>query len=239
MSIRKKAPYMVIWKSGEAHRLNTSDMFLMELENTILAALKENGVEYTGGGALLKAVQKRFEDFRPVFEQKFNDGLYHNLAAYDTFEEFYQKVQESDIDACNLATEILREDRINLAADKETFKAWIKEIFEMNPKLNDSGIFIIWDEFTDYIRSGYDIELLQDLSEFSKTVPFYILYVIHEYPNMVSSFDPQYMSKINARFHKITISLSDKTTFKLIENPENPSGNGRMRGDSAAMFTDS
>ena len=216
MSIRKKAPYMVIWKSGEAHRLSTSDMFLMELESTILAALKDNGIEYTGSGALLKAVQKRFVDYRPVFEQRFNDGLYHNLAEYDTFDDFYQKVQASDIDACNLATNILREDHINLAADKETFKAWIKEIFEMNPKLNDSGIFIIWDEFTDYIRSGYDIELLQDLSEFSKTVPFYILYVIHEYPNMVSSFDPSYMSKINARFHKITISLSDKTTFKLI-----------------------
>lgn len=216
LAVRKKAPYLVIWKSGEAHRLNTSDSFLMELENVILNTLKERGIKYTGGGALLKSVQKRFEDFKSFFEQKFNEGMYPNLAEYNTFDEFYQQVQGANIDACSLATGILREERINLAADKETFKAWLCEIFEMNPDLKKSGIFIIWDEFTDYIRCGYDVELLQDLSEFAKTIPFYILYVIHEYPNMISTFDPSYLNKINARFHKIAISLSDKTTFKLI-----------------------
>lgn len=217
LSIRKKAPYLVIWKSGESHRLNSSDKFLMELEGTILRALKENGITKTGSGALVGAVQKLFRNFKLTLSNKYDEAAYNvELAEYDSFQDFYDQVQEGNIDACDIATEILRKEHITLAADKETFKAWIQEIFEANPNLKQSGIFIIWDEFTEYIKNGYDIELLQELSQFAKTVPFYILYVIHEYPSMVTGFDPANWAKINARFHKINISLSDKTTFRLI-----------------------
>lgn len=214
LSVRKKAPYLVIWKSGESHRLNTSDKFLMELEGTILQALKEHGITKTGSGALVKAVQKSVKNFRPALSARFDEGAYSvDLAEYDSFQDFYDKVQEGNIDACDIATEILRKEHITLAADKETFMGWIQEIFESNPILQQSGIFIIWDEFTEYIKKEYDIELLQELSQFAKTVPFYMLYVIHEYPSMTTD---SYQSKINARFHQIRISLSDKTTFRLI-----------------------
>lgn len=217
LALRKKGPYCVIWKSGESQKLNTSDAFLMELERLVVAALKAAGVERLGSGALINEVKKQVKKFKASLKDSYDNGSYGaELVTYADFEQFYQDVQNGDVDACKIATQILRQEQISLAADKESFKAWLTEVYNENPNLKKTGIFIIWDEFTEYIRNAYDIELLQDLSEFAKTIPFYIMYVIHEYPNMVKSFDPSYMMKINARFHKITISLSDQTTNLLI-----------------------
>lgn len=217
MSVRKKGPYLVIWKSGEAQKLDSSDKFLMELESSILKAMQEKGLNAGCSGALIKSVQNRMTKWRTSLREQYDDGEFTTyLAEYNSFNAFYDKVQAGDVDACSIATEILRRQGQALSTDKETFLAWIKDVFDANPELKKTGIFIIWDEFTDYIRKGYDIELLQELSQFAKSVPFYILYVIHEYPTMVTSFDPELFRKINARFHKITISLSDKTTNRLI-----------------------
>lgn len=217
LSVRKNGPYLVIWKSGEAQKLDSSDRFLMELESSVLKALKEKGLNPANSGALIKAVKSRMEKWRTSLREQYDKGEFMAyLAEYNSFDEFFNKVQEGDVDACSIAAEILRSQGQSLSTDKETFMAWIKDIFEANPALRKTGIFIIWDEFTDYIRKGYDMELLQELSQFAKTVPFYILYVIHEYPTMVTSFDAELFKKINARFHKITISLSDKTTNLLI-----------------------
>lgn len=217
MSVRKKGPYLVIWKSGEAQKLDSSDKFLMELESSVLKALEEKGLKAGCSGALIKSVQTRMTKWRTSLREQYDDGEFTTyLAEYNSFDEFYDKVQSGDVDACSIATEILRRQGQSLSTDKETFIAWIKDIFDANSELKKTGIFIIWDEFTDYIRKGYDMELLQELSQFAKTVPFYILYVIHEYPTMITSFDPELFKKINARFHKITISLSDKTTNRLI-----------------------
>lgn len=217
LSVRKNGPYLVIWKSGEAQKLDSSDKFLMELEASVLKALEEKGLKPGNSGALIKSVKSRMTKWRTSLREQYDDGEFTTyLAEHNSFDEFYDKVQAGDVDACSIATEILRRQGQSLSTDKETFMAWIKDIFEANPALKKTGIFIIWDEFTDYIRKGYDMELLQELSQFAKTVPFYILYVIHEYPTMATSFDPELFKKINARFHKITISLSDKTTNLLI-----------------------
>ncbi len=217
MAVRKKGPYLVIWKSGEAQKLDSSDKFLMELETSVLNALREKGLKAGSSGALVKSVQSRTEMWRLSLRQQYDDGKFTTyLAEYASFEDFYAKVQAGDVDACSIATEILRSLGQSLTTDKETFINWVRDVFDANPELRQTGIFIIWDEFTDYIRKGYDMELLQELSQFAKSVPFYILYVIHEYPTMATSFDPELFKKINARFHKINISLSDKTTNRLI-----------------------
>lgn len=217
LSVRKSGSYLVIWKSGEAQKLDTSDKFLMELEASVLKALEEKGFKSGNSVALIEPVKLCMTKWRTSLRELYDKGVFSEyLAEYNGFDEFYDKVQMGDVDACSIAAEILRSQGQSLAIGKETFKTWIKEIFEQNPELERTGIFIVWDEFTDYIRKGYDMELLQDLSEFAKTVPFYILYVIHQYPTMTTSLDQELLKKINARFHNITISLSDKTTNLLI-----------------------
>ena len=59
----------------------------------------------------------------------------------------------------------------------DTFKKWISAVIENNG-LSKSGIFFIWDEFTEYVANSDEQTILQQLSEFCKVQPFFMLFVV-------------------------------------------------------------
>lgn len=216
LAARKKSCYYVKFRSGECKQLNTSNKFLFQIEQSVRDVLIENGLIYSGRNSLVDSVCKTVRDFRPKLAQDFEDGAYPEYwSTYDTFDGFYDAVQARDITACSAAQEILQSMNIGLATDLETFKAWLKDVYAGNKALSASGIFIIWDEFTEYIRHN-DLDIIQQLSILSKELPFFIIYVMHEYPGLFSEGVNGLLGKADARFHKIDVSLSKKTTFKLI-----------------------
>jgi len=216
LAARKKSRYYVKFRSGECKQLVTSNKFLFQIEQSVRDILKDNNIFYTGRNSLVDSVRRTVRDFRPKLAQDFEDGAYPEYwSTYNTFDDFYDAVQTGDITACSSAQEILQSMNIGLATDLETFKAWLKDVYAGNEKLTKSGIFIIWDEFTDYIRYN-DLDIIQQLSIFSKELPFFIVYVMHEYPGIFSENVSAGLGKADARFHKIDVSLSEKTTLKLI-----------------------
>lgn len=216
LGARKKGRYYVKFRSGECLQLNTSNKFLFQVEQSVRDILKENGFHYTGRNSLIESVMKATRTFKSALIEQFEQGNFPEYwGTYATFEEFFTRVENGDVDACSQAQEILEALNIGLATDLETFKAWIADVFEGNPGLDKTGIFIIWDEFTEYIRHN-DLDIIQQLSLFSKEQPLYIIYVMHEYPGLFSEDVTANMGKADARFHKIDISISDDTTRRLI-----------------------
>lgn len=216
LSARRKGPYYVKFRSGECKQLDTSNKFLFQIEQSVREILEENGLNYTGRNSLIDSVKKTVKDFEPKLRQDFDNGEYPEYwGKYNEFDDFYSLVLAGDVVACSYAQEILQSMNIGLATDLETFKTWIKDIFDGNSELSKTGIFIIWDEFTEYIRHN-DLDIIQQLSLFSKEVPFFIVYVMHEYPGVFSDNVNAGLGKADARFHKIDVSLSEKTTLKLI-----------------------
>ena len=217
IGIRKSGKYVIAWHSGECSRLTTTDRLLLELEKTIRESLNREGFHYMGRLSLIDQIKKVIKDGFYDWNAIYNDDAFAaEFGIYGSVDDFKASIEAGDLDACDIAATVLTKKGVLLANDLNTFKNWLKDVFQGNEGLENTGIFIIWDEFTDYIRGGNDIEILQELSQFSKEVPFYILYVIHEYPGMESSFDEKYMAKVGDRFHKIDISLSQTTTYKLI-----------------------
>ena len=216
LSARKRGPYYVKFRSGECKQLNTSNKFLFQIEQSVREVLQDNGFNYTGRNSLIESVKKTVRDFKPKLAQDFENEAYPEYwSTYDSFEDFYNSVIAGDVTACSYAQEILQSMNIGLATDLDTFKAWIKDVYAGNGDLAKTGMFIIWDEFTDYIRYN-DLDIIQQLSIFSKEVPFFIIYVMHEYPGVFSENVSAGLGKADARFHKIDVSLSEKTTLKLI-----------------------
>lgn len=216
LSARKKGPFYVKFRSGECKQLDTSNKFLFQIEQSVREILEENGFGYTGRNSLIDSVIKTVKDFKPKLAQDFEDGQFPEYwGTYDSFEDFFNAVIAGDVIACSDAQEILQSMNIGLATDLDTFKAWIKDVFSGNSELAKTGIFIIWDEFTEYIRYN-DLDIIQQLSIFSKEVPFFIIYVMHEFPGVFSENVSAGLGKADARFHKIDVSLSEKTTLKLI-----------------------
>ena len=216
LSARKKGKYFVKFRSGECKQLNTSNKLLFQLEQSVRELLLENGFKYTGGNSLIDSVKRIVKQFNASLSDAFNEGDFPEYwGTYNTFEDFYSAVQAGDVDACSNAQDILQALNIGLATDLDTFKVWIKDVFDGNSELAKTGVFIIWDEFTDYIRYN-DLDIIQQLSIFSKELPFFIIYVMHEYPGVFSENVSAGLGKADARFHKIDISLSEPTTLKLI-----------------------
>ncbi len=216
LSARRKGRYFVKFRSGECRQLDTSNKFLFQIEQSVREILRENGFEYTGRNSLIDSVKKKIEEFKPTLAQRFEEGAFFKYwGTYGTFEAFYRAVIEGDVFACSNAQAILQEMDIGLATDLQTFKVWLKDVYDGNAELSKTGIFIIWDEFTDYIRFN-DLDIIQQLSLFSKEVPFFMLYVMHEYPGSFSDNVSKELDKADARFHKIDMALSEKTTIKLI-----------------------
>ena len=216
LSARKKGSYYVKFRSGECKQLDTSNKFLFQIEQSVREILQENNMKYTGRNSLIDSVKKTVCDFRPKLEQDFDNGEFPEYwGSYDNFADFLDEVNAGNVTACSYAQEILQSMNIGLATDLKTFKDWIKDIYDGNAELKKTGIFIIWDEFTEYIRKN-DLDIIQQLSLFSKEIPFFIIYVMHEYPGVFSENVTAGLGKADARFHKIDISLSEKTTFKLI-----------------------
>lgn len=218
LNIRKKGKYYVTFRDGDCARLDTASKFLFEIEHSVRTVLSDNGFEYTGKSSLIDAVRNKVGEFKGTLKDKFDNGDYQEFwAAYDTFEEFYEKVRMSDITACNAAQQILENMNVGLAATNiDTFKAWLKDVFDGNHELKKTGIFIIWDEFTDYIRFN-DLNIIEQLSKFSQEdVPLFIIYVIHQYPGLNTEDVQAKLKHSEARFHEIQINLSEDTTLKLI-----------------------
>ena len=216
LGVRKNGRYYVDFKSGQCKQLNTSNKFLMEVEKSVRNILRDNNFGYTGRNSLVDAVKNKTEIFKKTLEEDFNKEEYPEIwGIYGCFDEFYECVMIGDVDACLAAQEILQLKDIGLATDLETFKMWLKDVFDGNPKLAETGMFIIWDEFTEYIRHN-DLDIIQQLSLIAKDMPFFIIYVMHEFPGLLASIEDKNMGKAEARFHKIDVSLTEKTAYKLI-----------------------
>ena len=218
LGARKKGRFPVKFRSGECRQLNTSNKFLFQIEQSVKDVLKNNGYTYLGGNSLIQSVQNAEKTFRSSLAEQFAEGAFPTYwSTYNSYDDFALLVENGDVDACSQAQEILDAMNIGLATDLDTFKAWIKDIFEGNPELAKTGIFIIWDEFTEYIRFN-DLDIIQQLSLFSKEQPLYIIYVMHEYPGLFSEDVTAGLGKADARYHKIDVSISDNTTRQLIKD---------------------
>lgn len=215
LAARKRGKYYVEFRSGECRQLNTSGKLLMQIERSVRKILKDNDFAYIGTESIIDKIIDSVKKFKSSLEDQFNEDKLPQLGMYDSFEEFYSRVINRNIDACETAQDVLVSLNINLATDLDTFKAWIKDVFDGNEALKNTGVFIIWDEFTEYIRNN-DLDIIQQLSLLSKDVPLFIIYVMHEYPGLFSEDVTSGLGKADARFYKIDVALNEKTTLKLI-----------------------
>ena len=218
LNIRKKGKFYVTFRDGECDSLNTASKFLFEIERSVRSVLSDNDFQYTGKNSLIDSVVEKTTEFKATLKVKFDSGDYPEYwATYDEFDDFYNDVQIRNVTACNIAQEILGNMNVGLASSNiDTFKSWLRDVFDGNKDLKKTGIFIIWDEFTDYIRHN-DLNIIEQLSKFSQEdVPLYIIYVIHKYPGLETENGQAQLSHADARFHKIQINLSENTTLKLI-----------------------
>ncbi len=216
MSIRNKGDYLVVWKSGVTG-VNSGISLMMELEMEIRKALNEKFGDqaYYGKTSLVSEAQRIVRDNRYNWEAIFSDSYFFKKSFYDDFEEFQHDVLNGDLKACNLVADICRENGWAMFASVDNFEAWIADIVAGN-NLKDTGIIFIWDEFTDFVRTNGDDNVLQRLSEYCKKAPFYLFLIVHVDTSWVNSLGEDTYNRIMHRYHELAFHISENAALEMI-----------------------
>lgn len=213
MKFRSKGDFLVVWKTG-CSGIRSGDMMLLEMEQAIQQALvaKFGDKAQLGSSSLLDAVKAKLDDPGTNW-----DYLIETTSLgddYSSADELRAQVNEGNLKAIQAAAAVIRR-RGGLINNLDTFKAWIADVIE-SKGLSKSGIFFIWDEFTEYVAHSDDHTVMQQISEFCKVQPLFMLYVVHRSQEMVDSMGKDRYQMITNRFHQTEFHVSADAAFDLI-----------------------
>lgn len=211
---RKGGDYLVIWKAG-CLGMRTGDMMLLETEQAITGALIEKYGEkaYLGSDSLVDAVKAKLSDPSINWFYLLDTTILGDDNA--SVDELRRKVDAGNLSAIQATALVIRQKGYGLVNNLETFKAWVADVIDGNG-LDKSGIFFIWDEFTEYVAHSDDHTVMQQISEFCKQKPFFMLYVVHRSQEMVDSMGKDRYQLITDRFHEVEFHVSADAAFDLI-----------------------
>ena len=214
MKCRKNGDYLVVWKTG-CTGIRSGDMMLLEAEKAVREALvkKYKDKADLGSGSLLNAVITKLNDNMINWENVLDSTTLGD--DYSSVDELRNKVNQGDLKALQRTAAVIRQRGWGLVDNLETFKAWISEVIDANG-LSKSGIFFIWDEFTEYVNHSDDHTVMQQISEFCKVKPFFMLYVVHRSSEMVDSMGKERYQMITNRFHTAEFHISADASYDLI-----------------------
>ena len=220
MKCRKNGDYLVIWKTG-CTGISSGDMMLLEAEKAVREALvaKFQDEADLGSGSLLNAVVAKLNDNMINWENVLDSTTLGD--DYSSVDELRNKVSQGDLKALQRTATVIRQRGWGLVDNLETFKAWITEVIDANG-LSKSGIFFIWDEFTEYVNNSDDHTVMQQISEFCKVKPFFMLYVVHRSDEMVNSMGEKQYQLITHRFHVAEFHISADASYDLIAGSFGP-----------------
>lgn len=211
---RKNGDYLVIWKTG-CTGIRSGDMLLLEAEKAIQDALieKYGDKAYLGSSSLINAIKEKLEDPSINWEYVLETTILSD--DYSTVKELRQKVESGDLSALKAVATVVRQKGYGLVNNLKTFKDWVGDVIDGN-NLSKSGIFFIWDEFTEYVTNSDDHTVMQQISEFCKEKPLFMLYIVHRSQEMVDSMGKDRYQMITNRFHQVEFHVSPDAAFDLI-----------------------
>lgn len=212
---RANGDYLVVWKTG-CTGIRTGDMMLIEAEKAIHDALIEKFGDAAdlGSGSLLDAVLEKLND--PTINWEFMLQTTTIGDDYSSVDELRNDVESGSLSAIQATAAALRQKKMGLVNNLETFQNWVADVIDAN-HLDKSGIFFIWDEFTEYVAYSDDHTVMQQISEFCKVKPFFTFLIVHKSSDLVARVggENQYQL-ITHRFHDVEFHLTADASLDLI-----------------------
>lgn len=212
---RKGEDYLVIWKTG-CSGIRTGDMMLIEMEQAIREALlnKFGDSADLGSHSLYEVIKEKMND--PTINWEYMLAKTTLGDDYSSVNELRDLIDSGDLTSIQNVAGVLRNKKLALINNLDTFKKWVAEVIDCN-NLSKSGIFLIWDEFTEYVSHSDDHIILQQISEFTKEKPFYALFIVHKSTDLVARVggSEQY-EQISHRFHEVEFHLTADAALDLI-----------------------
>lgn len=201
--------------------IHGDDDLVFTIQQSIVNALKEAGIENQGQGALRDSAIVWLSE--PINKDYFNaliQNKYVDLFSGDDVDGIIEKLNSYSGEALQqIMSKIMK------VADEQHFSAltmsttylvkWIESVIEEN---NLKAIVFIWDEFTDYFRNNMRAMTgFQEIVDFSGVKPFYLIIVTHNVTHIFPESDKDWKRTMDRFVQPIcNIELPENMAFRLM-----------------------
>lgn len=207
-------PVSLYGQQAIAHEADLS----LQVQKEVIRALKNAGIKLT--------VQTDFDNYIQHIENE--PDLWTMLIANNEvlksvapdLKMLKTRLANGDTEVLNRVTMALRNMGINVPIKNSNLKTWI---FEVQNELRSLGVYdgllIIWDEFTDVMRSDLDVPLLKILQEIAEDMmnpenDTYFLFLSH--PSALNSLKEAEREQTRGRYHYVIYNMEPVSAFRIM-----------------------
>ncbi|NLD15978.1 MAG: hypothetical protein GX666_00155 [Tissierellia bacterium] len=211
---------LTVHRYGSSFIRDDNDL-VFAVQESIIEAMREKGIEYHGEKALKDSTIKWLSD--DIWKNTFNELInskYSEMFSGDDVDSIIEKLNIYEDDAlATLMQKIMKVGKDNgitvLSMSTTDLCNWITDIIKEN---NLKGIVFIWDEFTEYFKTNMrSLTGFQELADLSGSDPFYFILVTHDVSHMFPETDKTWRH-LQGRFivPKCNIELPENMAFHLM-----------------------
>lgn len=207
-------PVNLYGQQAIAHEADLS----LQVQKEVIRALKNAGIKLT--------VQTDFDNYIQHIENE--PDLWTMLIANNEvlksvapdLKMLKTRLANGDTEVLNRVTMALRNMGINVPIKNSNLKTWI---FEVQNELRSLGVYdgllIIWDEFTDVMRSDLGVPLLKILQEIAEDMmnpenDTYFLFLSH--PSALNSLKEAEREQTRGRYHYVIYNMEPVSAFRIM-----------------------
>lgn len=188
------------------------------LQTHIVDALNQEGIEFE--------VQTDFDHYIADIEK--DDAFWSLVIERDaqlkalapSTELLIEKLSDHDISVIRHIKNALRRQNRVIPLQSDNLENWI---FEVQDKLAAQGVYdgllIVWDEFTDVLKSAFGLSALVTLQGISERMMMaknnsYFLFISH--PSALDSLQVEEREKTKGRYHYMTYNMETVSAYKIM-----------------------
>ena len=207
-------PVNLYGQQSIAHEADLS----LQVQKEVIRALKVAGIQLT--------VQTDFDNYIQHIESEpdlWNMLIDNNEVLKSVAPDLKilkTRLANGDTEVLNRVTQALRNMGINVPIKNSNLKTWI---FEVQNELRSQGVYdgllIIWDEFTDVMRSELGVPLLKILQEIAEDMmnpenDSYFLFLSH--PSALNSLKEAEREQTRGRYHYVIYNMEPVSAFRIM-----------------------
>lgn len=217
MNLRHNTRLFPVNLYGQQDIAHEADLSL-QLQKEVKNALKKEGISIT--------VQTDFDNYiqhienEPAFWEMLiqnNDELRSVAPSTDKLKSRLRSCDTEVLDRMRMA---LRNGGYSIPLQTANLQNWLFEVQgELRKQGTYKGLLIIWDEFTDIVRSDIGVQLLKILQNIAEAMmspenDSYFLFLSH--PSALNSLKEAERTQIMGRYHYVTYNMETVSAFRIM-----------------------
>ena len=215
--LRDKKRLLPVKLEGSRDLAHKSDLSRL-LQRTIKQALKDSGINIlvkTDYDNYVEHIEANAEIWDIILEK--SPKL--RSVAPDR-KKLIADLRIQDSQTLLLAEEALRESGIDVRLDAANLENWFFEVQDLLKELGQyDGLLILWDEFTDVMKSDIGLSLLVELQTLTEAAmnsknDSYFFFISH--PSALNSLKAEERDKTKGRYHYMKYNMEPVSAFKIM-----------------------